>query len=170
MDEELNNGGRERLLHDLLTFDVSQGDLWRLPQTNALLEQKIRSLDTINDFWFNRLHESDEWPSLIRCDDLHAEYIKFATQTGVGRKRGAAEFGKRLGNLVPGLRNPRPSLEVSSGAIKRTWCYEFPMQYQCRLAFDEPLGQRVDWPALPSGESERRRCRTSMMLRLSRDV
>ena len=25
MDEELNNGGRERLLHDLLTFDLSTG-------------------------------------------------------------------------------------------------------------------------------------------------
>ena len=41
MDEELNNGGRERLLHDLLTFNLRQVDLWHLPQTEALLEQKI---------------------------------------------------------------------------------------------------------------------------------
>jgi hypothetical protein len=70
MDEELSNGGRERLLHDLLAFDLTQVDLWHVPQTRALLEQKIRSFDTIDDFWYNRLHDGTDWPI---CADLHAE-------------------------------------------------------------------------------------------------
>jgi hypothetical protein len=155
MDEELNNGGRERLLHDLMSFDLGSVDLWRLPQTQALLEQKIRSLDTIDDFWFNRLHEGAEWPGQIVCDELHAEYLKSASQIGIGRKRGPAEFGKRIAKLVPGLRKFRPAIEVDPGVTKRVWCYELPSLQQCRVAFDELVGQPVDWPALPPGEGER---------------
>ncbi|MEY9607012.1 hypothetical protein ABIF74_011765 [Bradyrhizobium japonicum] len=154
MDEELNNGGRERLLHDLQTFDLSQVDLWRLPQTHALLEQKVRSFDTIDDFWYNRLHEGDNWPDRVVCADLHAEYLKAAAQIGVGRKRGPAEFGTRLAKLVPGIRKNRPAIESEPGVTRRVWCYEMPSLHDCRVAFDELLGQPVDWPALSPGEGE----------------
>jgi hypothetical protein len=150
MDEELNNGGRARLLHDLLAFDLTQVDLWRLPQTKGLLEQKIRSLDTIDDWWFNRLHEGNDWPERIPCDHLYADYLKGASQLGVGRKRGSAEFGKRLAQLVPDLRRNRPTIEVDPGVVKRVWCYSMPSLDACRAAFDELLGQPVDWPALSS--------------------
>ncbi|TYO60787.1 hypothetical protein FXV83_41960 [Bradyrhizobium hipponense] len=155
MDDELNKGGRGRLLHDLLTFDLDQVDLWHLPQTQALLEQKIRSLDTIDDFWFNRLHEGGEWPQQIACDLLYAEYLKAASQVGVGRKRGAAEFGKRLAKLVPDLRRFRPAIEVDPGVVKRVWSYDMPSLDECRAAFDDLLGQPVDWPALPPERGER---------------
>ena len=155
MDEELNNGGRERLLHDLLTFNLRQVDLWHLPQTEALLEQKIRSLDTIDDFWYNRLHEGDSWPTVIVCDQLHAEYLKAASQIGVGRKRGPAEFGKRLAKLVPEMRKVRPAIEVEPGVTKRAWCYELPSLDECRAAFDKLVGQPVDWPAPSPGEGGR---------------
>lgn len=155
MDEELNKGGRERLLHDLLTFDLSQVDLWHLPQTRALLDQKVRSFDTIDDFWYNRLDDGSDWPRQITCAELYGEYIKAAAQIGVGRKRGQAEFGKRLAKLVPGLRRFRPAIEVAPGVTKQVWCYEIPPLDECRAAFDELLGQPVDWPALPPGEGER---------------
>jgi hypothetical protein len=155
MDEELNCGGRVRLLHDLLAFDLTQVDLWHVLQTRALLEQKIRSLDTIDDFWFNRLHDAADWPSRVVCADLHAEYLKTSTQIGVGRKRGPAEFGARLAKLVPDIRKIRPAIETEPGVTRRVWCYEMPSLHDCRAAFDELLGQSVDWPALPPGEGER---------------
>ena len=57
-----DNGGRERLLYDLLNFDLGQFDIWNIPQTKALLDQKLRSLDPIDDFWFNRLWEGSLMP------------------------------------------------------------------------------------------------------------
>jgi len=134
---------------------LSQVDLWRLPQTKALLEQKVRSLDTIDDFWFNRLHEGGEWPEQIPCDHLYADYLKAASQLGVSRKRGPAEFGKRLARLVPNLRRFRPAIEVDSGVRKRVWCYGMPPLNECRAAFDQLLGQPVDWPALSPERGER---------------
>lgn len=157
MDDELKNGGRERLLHDLLSFDLTQIDLRNAPRTNALLDQKIRSFDTIDDFWFNWLYDAADWPDRIVCADLHAEYIKASTQIGVGRKRSPAEFGARLAKLVPGIRKNRPAIETDPGITRRVWCYEMPSLNECRAAFDELLGQPVDWPALSPGEGERAR-------------
>lgn len=55
MDEELANGGREALLADLLAFDLSTVNLRQIPRTGALLEQKLRSLDPMENWWFERL-------------------------------------------------------------------------------------------------------------------
>ncbi len=71
MYEELDRGGRERFLYELLSFDLAKFDIWQIPQTKALLDQKLRSLDPIDDFWFNRLwcgmllHGDDEWRDVV---------------------------------------------------------------------------------------------------------
>ncbi|UVO35833.1 hypothetical protein KUL72_31670 [Bradyrhizobium arachidis] len=119
------------------------------------MSKKIRSLDTIDDWWFNRLHEGDDWPERVVCDRLYAEYLKAASQLGIGRKRGPAEFGKRLAKLVPDLRRFRPVIETDPGVMKRVWCYDMPPLNDCRAAFDELVGQPVDWPALPPKKCER---------------
>jgi hypothetical protein len=69
-------------LHDLLTFDLKQVDLWHLPQTEALLDQKVRSLDPIDDFWYNRLYEGDDWPNIIMCEELYDQYLKASSRIG----------------------------------------------------------------------------------------
>jgi hypothetical protein len=155
MDDELASGGRARLLHDLLNFDLTSLDLWQIPQTHALLEQKIRSLEPIDDFWYNRLLDGGDWKSSVVCSEFYAEYLKHCAQIGIGRKRSQAEFGARLAKLIPDLRKSRPALEVEPGVVRRTWCYEIPSLDECRRAFDEIVGQHVSWPALPPGEGER---------------
>lgn len=167
MFEELDNGGRERLLHELLSFDLSQFNIWRIPQTKALLDQKLRSLDPIDDFLFNRfwegslLHGDDTWRTIVVRDDFYGEYLKDATRMGIGRKRSCADFGKRLKKLVPGVGDARPSMEREPGVVKRTRCYSMPSLDECRAAFDKHVGQPIDWPALPPGEGERAQYRGS---------
>lgn len=157
LDEELDDGGRARFLHDMLSFDLSTFDIFAIPQTKALLDQKLRSLDPIDDFWFNRLYDGSDWPSRMICDDLHAEYVRASSQIGVGRKRSPSEFGKRLAKLVPDMRKVRPAIECEPGVTKRVWCYEMPSLNECRESFDKLMGQAIDWPALSPGEGERAR-------------
>jgi hypothetical protein len=79
LDDELDKGGREKFLHDLLSFDLSQFDIWQIPTTKALLDQKLRSLDPIDDFVFNRLwdgsliHGDETWRGVVPKTDLYAE-------------------------------------------------------------------------------------------------
>src|SRR5262249_41990557 len=47
MVKELDNGGREALLADLLAFDLESVELGEIPRTTALVEQKIYSLGDI---------------------------------------------------------------------------------------------------------------------------
>lgn len=161
MDDELNNGGRERLLHDLMNFDLGGINLRHIPRTRALFEQKLRSLDPIENWLFNRLwngmitSENGRWPTTIACTDLYADYLKSATMAGVSRKRSDAEFGLKLNKLLPGLGRRRPRGRDEAGKIQRPWHYELPALEDCRAAFDTLVGQPVDWPAMASLESER---------------
>jgi Family of unknown function (DUF5906) len=91
MFEELDNGGRERLLHELLSFDLGQFNIWRIPQTKALLDQKLRSLDPIDDFVFNRL-----WDGVL----LHGDDTWRGT---VAIRSSSIAMANDFGSLCPGL-------------------------------------------------------------------
>jgi hypothetical protein len=160
MDEELNNGGRERLLHDLLAFDLDQIDLRHVPKTRALLEQKLRSLDPIESWLYDRLwsgapmYDTSEWSRIVGTGDLYNDYLRSAAQIGVGRKRSSAEFGKKIAKLIPDIRRIRPRETDEHGVTRRDWKYELPSLADCRAAFAAALNQPIDWLVLP-GEGER---------------
>ena len=42
-----------------------------------------------------------------------------------------------------------------NGGAKRAYANVMPSLDECRAAFDKHVGQPIDWPALPAGESER---------------
>jgi Family of unknown function (DUF5906) len=160
IDSELDQGGRERLLHELLTFDLAQFNIWDIPQTKALLDQKIESLSPIDEFWYSRLydgsliHGDDTWRTVVARDDLYAEYLREVKSRNMGRARGSADFGKRLKKLAPAIRDTRPAIENEPGSLKRTRCYEMPLLEQCRESFEKHLGQPMKWPAPTQEENE----------------
>lgn len=162
MEAELNNGGRERLLYDLLRLDLDKVNLRQIPRTAALLEQKIRSFDQIEQWWYNRLFDGnilrnvEGWPAQVAKQAVFADYLHAANEAGISRKRSAADLGMKLAKLVPGLRDCRPRISADDGAATRQWCYVVPPLDECRTAFEALLGQALPWPAASlAGESER---------------
>lgn len=150
MDEELDNGGREALLHDLLAFDLSTVNLRRIPLTAALLEQKLRSLDSVESWWFERLYSgsttrgSDWWNQEAPCDVLFDDYILASDRIGIKRKSEETAFGIKIRKLVPGLGKAR---RWSEEASRRRWCYLLPTLAECREAFGAEVGQDLGWPS-----------------------
>ena len=63
IDQEMDNGGREALLHYLLNFDLKQVDLRKVPKTAALLDQQIELMTPVQAWWFQTLMRGD-LPSL----------------------------------------------------------------------------------------------------------
>jgi len=161
IDAELDGGGRERLLHDLLKFDLNSFNIWDVPQTKALLDQKLGSLSPIDEFWYSRLHDGslihgdDTWRTVIARDDLYAEYLKEVKSRNMGRARGSADFGKRLKKLLPSIRDTRPAIEKEPGVLKRTRCYELPSLQECRESFEKHLGQPISWSVLLPEDDQR---------------
>lgn len=157
MQAQLDMGGRARLLYDLQRLDISRVNLRQVPRTEALLEQKIRSLDPLDAWWFSRLQDGaplrggGEWKNLVTTDALYDDYLKTAGEMGVGRKRDRSTFGSRLRKLVPGVQQRRFRIE---GEDRRPRCFELPSLAECREAFSDLVGQAVPWPALDDEASE----------------
>lgn len=155
MDEELADGGREALLADLLAFDLSSVELRSIPRTDGLLEQKIRSLNSVESWWFGRLMSGtttskvDDWLQEIPKTWLADDYIATAERIGIKRKSADTELGIKLQKLIPGLAAERKYTDESPSAARRLWHWIMPSLDDCRAAFETALQQPVPWPQEP---------------------
>lgn len=162
IDAELDAGGREQLLADLLAFDLESVNLRQIPRTDALLEQKVRSLDSVDGWWFERLmagtatRRASVWVDIIACQTLFDDYILHSERIGIKRKQDETVLGIKLAKLLPGgIRKVRREVDVTERnegdgsyrtVTKRTWCYLLPPLDQTREHFEELVGQKVAWP------------------------
>ena len=65
IEEEMNDGGREALLYELSTVNwIWYPDPAVIPQTAALLDQKLHSMTPIQKWWYGRLREGTQTSSI----------------------------------------------------------------------------------------------------------
>ncbi|MBJ7543303.1 hypothetical protein JDN41_07015 [Rhodomicrobium udaipurense] len=162
MHAELESGGYEALLYDLLHFDLSQINIREAPKTAALLEQKIEHFDSVTTWIYDRLwsgaptRKHSHWPPQVRCSEMHEDYLASADTTGQKRKKVETELGMRLAKLIPNIERRRSSIRTAEGPA-RPWVYMLPPLEDCRSAFEEGLGQPVPWPPIDDDEDWRGR-------------
>ncbi|MBU6528297.1 DUF5906 domain-containing protein [Methylocystis sp. MJC1] len=164
MEEELNAGGREALLRDLLDFDLTSVNLRQIPNTKALLEQKIRSLDPVESWWLDRLNSGvteeggSKWHDEVPTEALFKDYIAHSDKIGIKRKLDKSSFGIKLHKLVPHFLKRRPTRQVmaQTGAMvsRRVNCYVLPSLENCRDYFQDLFGQGFEWPEIEPGDTE----------------
>ncbi len=80
--EEIEGGGRAAFLHYLLTTDLPEVNLREIPQTDGLLDQKIRSLDAVAAFWWDQISEGDLWDTqaengYLTREEVYGGFVKF---------------------------------------------------------------------------------------------
>lgn len=175
MDRELENGGFEHLLGALLRFPLDSVDLRTIPKTEALLEQKIRSLDSVESWWFTRLSAGaplrrlSEWKTEIPTTELFDDYIAASEKIGVRRKQEETVFGIKLRRLVPGLDTRKVSMLVADEGGRglksdRPRCYILPPLAAARSAFEAMVNQAVEWPGgLDDGAADSRERETDVV-------
>lgn len=149
MESQLDNGGREALLYDLLHYDLTGLNLREIPKTAALLEQKVRSLDPLEQWWMSRLRDGsptrhmEHWPILISKQVLFADYVDASEKAGIKRRGFEVEMGMKLRKIVPDLGTRRVDID---GNGKRIWCYVLPPLDKARDFFVETMKQNFSWP------------------------
>lgn len=162
MMAEVEAGGREALLHELMTMDVSDFDVRRVPQTDALREQKALSLGPEEDWWFSKLEagallpEHDSWDGRVRKDLIVDDYVEYAKRFNVQRRKTETALGRYLSGVVPGLttRQEMEDVEVfgpdgfNHTTRKRCRILYFPDLQKCRSAWEERHGSENWSPAL----------------------
>jgi hypothetical protein len=127
---EIDGGGAAAMLYDLLKMDL---DGWHprydIPQTQALLEQKVQSLDGLEQWWLAKLSTGETPTPLMKNPrwilskflyeeaTAHNARTKYVTETEFGnflRSMGCEHKsnGKAWGWIFPPLPDARRSWEI----------------------------------------------------------
>jgi len=143
---QMNNGGREALLYDLLELNVSDLDLRKIPRTNALLDQIIHTMPSAHKFWLERLRAGtllkghDMWMESVITEDLYNEYLDFAQAIGDRYRLIDRQFSRELRRLCPDIKRGRRTI----GGRDR-WVLYFPALDTCREQFEQAVRHKINW-------------------------
>ena len=172
IDAEMDDGGREALLHFLLHFDLRSVDLRATPKTAALLDQKVSSMSPEQGWWFDTLARGElPWgcnePGRCPASRLFDRYVRHASRQGARRRSIETQLGMFLRKYVPGLRKSEGGYDYWSGAqmiYMQGMVYAFPTLDACREAFARALGrddgvtawvEKADWTLEPTPDPVR---------------
>ena len=156
LQQELDDGGLEAMLYDLQKRDLSTFDIRKVPNTQALMDQKILSLDPIEQWWFEKLingtlvlpqNGQDVW-AWVPKTALHDDYVSHVKTVGVSRRATETGLGMKLRSLLPDgyPKSGRITKEEDAGFGRRMLVYRFPPLETCRRHFEEVLKlEGFDW-------------------------
>jgi hypothetical protein len=157
IEEEMENGGREALLHHLKNFDLTQTDVSVVPKTDALLEQMIASFTPEEAWWFDTLQRGElPWGAeeTNKCPKrrLFKRYVQHAQILGTRHKSIETRIGMFLKKYVGSdlKADERGDFKVYRRGTKMTekgWIYTFPPLKECREQFAKEMGYAVKWNA-----------------------
>lgn len=158
LDAQMANGGREGLLYDLLNLDITEYDVRKVPQTDALTEQKRRSMDIVEEWWYRCLKNGrilryeDNWKSSVPTAHLYEEFKKYLEQWNIfSRHMNETIFGRELAKCTT-MRKIQKRMNIeeqdpnggSYHTQKRVYVYEFPDLEDCRAEWDRKYFKE-DW-------------------------
>ncbi|MHB8056830.1 MAG: primase-helicase family protein [Desulfuromonadaceae bacterium] len=156
LNEEIEYGGVEAMVHDLLAIDLSDFNVRNKPNTKELVEQKIHSLDPIQRWWHDGLFNgdiangdksrSDTWPDFIGTQEV-IEGINAVNGGRMHKKPSAIIISQALQKLCPSAKSHQ--MQTTFGRHRG---YLLPSLQQARAEFEKYIGGVVEWPALECAE------------------
>lgn len=168
---QMENGGREALLHLLMTRDISQFEVRKAPVTKALREQKQFNFTPEQQWWFERLtngallRRQQRYEPVVARDGLQDDYLNFMQNQGYYQRRMAgsmmAIFLQKLcppGYPIVKHKTVEEDYVDDYGAPRsrrrRQWVYEFPPLAMLRKVYDERWGGPYEWTPEPPEQEE----------------
>lgn len=162
---QMNEGGREALLHTLLTWNLEGFNVRSVPRTAALEEQKVLSLDPMQDWWYEKLRDGrllqrgEGWPVDVMKDQLVDDYVRHTQRFNVSRRGNATALGMFLGKVCPGLNQIQRLAEVEEllpdgftrRVERRCYFWILPSLERARERWAQMYGT-TDWPAVMQDE------------------
>lgn len=114
--KDMENGGYEAMAYDLMKLDWESTNLRLAPMTDALIEQKESSMESVAQYWSHCLEygqliradselneldgDMDNWPVDVRKSEVYSGYCLFCRRHGVRYKEYSAPFWRIFKRLV----------------------------------------------------------------------
>lgn len=130
--DQLDNGGYEALLYDLLNADVSDFNPRKPPSSPFSFDLKMRGASSMQRYLYDMLLEDSLRlgdGEVIPKQDAFQYYKDWCIENGE-RVQNRSEFGSELKKFLPSVRNFRPSQYG-----QRVRSYKFPSLEKCREDF-----------------------------------
>ena len=147
ISKQLENGGYESLLYFLQHHKYDEITARTIPQTEALMAQKIRSMPDEVTWWHECLmygeigdfQLNDDNNNFMPCKTFYSIYLKWCENM---RRQPLADniLPKNLRNFVSLDRKLKYTMEG------REWNYHILPLTDLRMQFEKQLGHFVDWP------------------------
>lgn len=151
LNKQMDNGGQEAMLFDLLARDLSKFNVQSVPLTDALVDQKMQSLG-LAEQWIFTLLDSGDWNStkqypdtpLLACDLLD-NFTQFVGNKSRSIRSMETEMGLALKKYIPNAKKTRitkPSYRMDM-ITQRPWAYEMPTLEDAKRKFIAAIGKNV---------------------------
>lgn len=143
--QQMEAGGTQALMHELLNRKITS-NLRKIPRTQALFDQMIESMSSLQRWWLGRLHaekilDSDDWwPEHRQKDEVYGNYIEHCRIERERHPEKNSQFFKKLAGLCPGLKSSRVRTEDG-----RRHHIKFPDVEICRREFQKRVNITIDW-------------------------
>lgn len=166
IQSELKSGGYEALLHHLMSLDLTDFNVRKMPKTKALGEQKMLSLNPEQTWWYSRLVDGiqidkiDHWELNVSTKAVYDDYIRFCDNQRYNHRASPPALGKFLLKVTGNLRRKQISVVVNENkdygqTVRkniRTYVYEFPGLWECRSVWDGLFSTNINWQAPPEAK------------------
>jgi hypothetical protein len=148
--KEIENGGLGAMLYDLLQTDISNFEVRDVPQTEALLNQKLLSLEPLYKWWYDKLHKgellSDCGWNPVPVQALYDDYVSSTKKQGNNYPGSETAFGINLRKVLPEKWDLKDRESSKNMFGKRSSVYKFPSLKVCRISFAKFLRfDNMDW-------------------------
>ncbi len=146
------HGGDRLLLKFLLEFDTSEHNVNSAPSTVGLLDQKLKSLNPIHQWWVEKLRDgciefSDfsegDWQKIVPKNVVRESYKAYLKDRQIhSRVSDDVSFSKLLKACVPALDFGRRRFGENSRLAQ---VFVFPDLETCRNEWEKYIGHEMEW-------------------------
>ena len=147
VENEKKNGGAEALLNVLQQFDLSDFEVREFPDTPARQEQKLLSLQPLQEWWYSLLNNADTiiHDQVLKIDEINIvqkshlleNFNQHAKEHNYKHRAWSAQrFGLQIKKLLPKLETSR-----SSGQPR---VFKFPSLKECQISFTKKYGLQFE--------------------------
>lgn len=158
LNKQMENGGYEALLYHLQSIDLNGFEVRNVPQTDALAEQKLLSMNYDEEWWFRKLQDGlifdgdAQWERFAQTERVTQDFVRYMELWRMNRRGNETALGRFLSRMCPHLTKTRRrvTVDVDDGfgqpkkEARRAMFYDFGTLDQCRKAWEQNHG-KVDW-------------------------
>lgn len=158
--DEMNNGGREALLHYLMHYDLKGFKVRDVPKTDALQSQKEHTFTPMEEWWYSRLQDGEifdgqGWPSQVPRANLRENLTSYTKSYGARLQSNATKLGGFMKRVLPedwshgsGKLAGTHTIVDEDGEPKQVTNpngYKLPPLETCREVWETIFGGKFQW-------------------------